>query len=133
MFEGWSLNSRSYDHHYFGSISSWFYESLAGIRPDGAGYEALVIRPCVPAGLDQVSASLRTVRGHVSSAWTRAPDGVFELEVSVPGNMPAEVWVPTAGERAHSAPAGATFIRSESGYVVYTVDAGTHRFQSTLR
>jgi alpha-L-rhamnosidase len=132
MFEGWSLNSRSYDHHYFGSISSWFFESLAGIRPDAPGYSSVVIQPHVPAGLDHASASIRTVRGVVASAWTRAPDGSFELQVTVPGNVQAEVWVPAADRRAQVEPDGAALIRTDAGYAVYEVGAGSYVFRSRL-
>ena len=133
MFEGWSLNARSYDHHYYGSISSWFFQSLAGIRSREAGYQALVIQPHVPRGLEQVSGSLDTVRGRVVSRWAHAQDGTFELHVSIPTNTPAEVWLPTSNTRALVVPEDAGFIRSEDGYLVYAVDAGTHTFRSELQ
>jgi len=130
MFEGWSLNSRSYDHHYYGSISTWFYQRLAGIHPGAPGYAMLLIKPHVPAGLAQVSGSLDTIRGAVASAWTQAADGTFELTVTTPGAVPTEVWVPTDGGRATLEPDGAVFQRIEDGYAVYTVEAGTFTFRS---
>lgn len=45
MPEGWGLGSRSWNHHYFASISSWFYEGLAGIRPAAPGYARIQVRP----------------------------------------------------------------------------------------
>jgi hypothetical protein len=38
--------------------------------------------------------------------------------------------VPTGGRRALSLPDGATFVRVDGEYAVYTVVAGTHTFRS---
>ncbi|UCH62013.1 MAG: family 78 glycoside hydrolase catalytic domain [Fidelibacterota bacterium] len=132
MLEGWSLNSRSYDHHYFGSISSWFYQSLAGIRPGEAGYKTLIIKPCVPAGLEQVCGSINTVRGYVESSWKQASNGKFELHVTVPSNTPTEVWIPSADGDVSVEPAGPEFNRSEDGRAVYSAGSGTYVFRSKL-
>jgi len=130
MLESWGLNSRSHDHHYFGSISSWFYQSLAGIRPGEAGYKTLIIRPRVPTGLEMVSGSINTVCGYVESSWTHASDGKFELHATIPSNTPTEVWIPTAGGRATTQPSGATFVRFDDGCAVYKVGPGSYIFSS---
>ncbi|GAA4083093.1 family 78 glycoside hydrolase catalytic domain [Actinomadura miaoliensis] len=127
MFEGWALTSRSYDHHYWGSVSSWFYQGLAGIRPGRPGYRTVTIRPGVPTGLDRAAASLDTVRGRVESAWSRDGDR-FDLRVRVPAGTAAEVWVPGRNVRA---PAGARFLRHEDGHAVHEAGAGTFAFGST--
>ncbi|GAA2459140.1 glycoside hydrolase family 78 protein [Actinomadura vinacea] len=133
MFEGWALTSRSHDHHYWALISSWFHQSLAGIRPAEPGYRRLTIRPRVPSsGLDRVRGSQRTGQGLVESAWTKheTPSGNrLELRVRIPGNTAAEVWVP--GRRGET-PSGARHVRDEDGHSVYQVPAGSHTFRSTL-
>ncbi len=129
MFEGWSLSSRSYDHHYFGSISSWFYEGLAGIRPGGPGYRSVLIKPHVPAGLDRAAGAIDTLRGRVASSWSRYGRHL-ELRVRIPGNTPAEVAVPTGTGKPVDAPRAARFVRSEEGYAVYRIPPGTHTFRS---
>ena len=56
MFESWSLDSRSRDHHYFGSIADWMRQRLAGLRPgaarlcDGAGPPEIPAGPCLRRG-----------------------------------------------------------------------------------
>jgi len=126
MPEGWSLASRSYDHHYFGSISAWFYEGLAGIRPASPGYAAVVIRPVAPQGLGRVTGSIRTVRGLVSSAWRRMAAGLTQT-VIIPAGSTAEVW--SLCSRAETAaPRGARFEREEAGRAAYSVEAGRYRF-----
>jgi alpha-L-rhamnosidase len=126
MLEGWELDSRSYDHHYWGLVSSWFYQGLAGIRPGGPGYEKLIIRPVVPQELDHVSAQLDTVRGRVSSEW-RQTDGQLILNVTVPDGADAEIWCPG---KVSAKPRDARLLRVDMGYAVYAVGAGSHRFVS---
>lgn len=125
MLENWSLQARSHDHHYWGSISSWFYQGLAGIRPAQPGYATIVIRPVAPAGLDWVRAGVDTVVGTVASKWTRTGDKLH-LEVTVPPGATAEVWC--AGPRG-AAPAGATFVREEQGHAIYRAEAGSRAFE----
>ncbi|MBL8269114.1 alpha-L-rhamnosidase C-terminal domain-containing protein, partial [Steroidobacter sp.] len=91
MLEGWSLQSRSYDHHYWGSISSWFYQGLAGIRPTQPGYAGITIRPVTPDGLDWVRASVDTVVGRIESKWQRVGRNI-SLEVGIPPGSRAQVF-----------------------------------------
>ena len=126
----WRLHQlTSNNHHYYGSISAWFFESLAGIRPTKPGYERLQIKPYIPTDLSKASGTLDTVKGRVVSHWTRE-DGVLLLDVTIPGNTPADVWVPSTNGPAAEAPPGAVFQRAEEEYAVYTIGAGTHRFRS---
>jgi alpha-L-rhamnosidase len=133
MFEGWSLNARSYDHHYWSVVSSWFFQSLAGIRPgagpDQVGYKTLVVKPTVPKGLARASATLATLRGTIESSWTHDASGKFQLRVVVPSNTSAEVWVPSNGSRP-ATPPGASFIKLADRYAVYSMLAGQAIFVS---
>jgi alpha-L-rhamnosidase len=88
------------------TIDEFFYNDLAGIRgPEyygpgqmAPGFRDIRIKPFVPAGLDNAGASIRTVRGVLSSRWTKAAGGL-ELRVSVPANSRATVSVPKIGLR----------------------------------
>ncbi|MFC8430449.1 family 78 glycoside hydrolase catalytic domain [Streptomyces sp. NPDC057253] len=151
LWEQWT-DRLSVDHHYRSNVATWFYQSLAGIRPTSTAYETLRIRPYIPAAavnsrvpkdvqdtdlapstLDQVSASIDTVRGKVSSTWRRRPDGRIDLAVGVPYNTEAEIWVPTQN-RPVTAPRGAAFVRDDTSggaaYKVYRVRAGQYRFNA---
>ncbi|NGN62590.1 family 78 glycoside hydrolase catalytic domain [Streptomyces sp. A7024] len=151
LWESWT-NSASVNHHYRSNVATWFYQSLAGIRPTEPAYAALRIRPYIPAvavnsrvpkspsdtdlspaTLDHVAASIDTVRGRVSSEWWRRKDGRIELAVTVPYNTDAEIWVPTRGESV-SAPRGVAFVREATAggaaYRVYRARAGAYRFNA---
>jgi alpha-L-rhamnosidase len=132
MLEGWGLNSRSWNHHYFALVSDWFYKGLAGIRPGSPGYADVVIRPALPTGLNHASARVVTPRGEVRSAWRR-DGGIAVLEVVIPGATRAEVWLPNGGERLNHAPRGARFLRSDDGHAVYAAAPGAATFIFTQR
>lgn len=132
MLEGWGLNARSWNHHYFASISDWFYEGLAGVRPASPGYADLIIRPALPVGLDHAAARVDAPRGRIRSSWRReGADAV--LDVAVPGATRAEVWLPNGGERLRRAPAGARYLRAQDGHAVYAVAPGAASFRFTPR
>ena len=94
---GPSMNS--HDHAMFGSVGAWYYNALAGINvgADGAGYRHIRIEPQVVEDLHWVSATVETIRGTVSSSWTRSP-GEITLDVAVPVNSDAKVVVPKEDE-----------------------------------
>jgi alpha-L-rhamnosidase len=90
---GPSMNS--HNHPMFGSLGAWFYNALAGINPDESrpGFEHIVIAPQVVRDLKWASGSLDTIRGRVSSAWSRTDAGL-RLEITIPTGSDAEVRIP---------------------------------------
>ena len=127
MLEGWGLNSRSWNHHYFALVSDWFYEGLAGIRAGSPGFADVVIRPALPTGLDHATGRVMTPRGEVRSAWRRE-GGTAVLDVVIPGATRAEVWLPNGGERLKRTPRGARYLRNENGHAVYAAAPGAATF-----
>ena len=89
------------------------YRSLAGIAPASAGYSTVSIAPKISPTLDPaaVNASVTTVRGVVTSSWTRHSGngcvnglaGHVTLRIGVPVGMLGEVHVPLLGEPASKA------------------------------
>lgn len=151
LWEQWT-DRLSVDHHYRSNVATWFYQSLAGIRPTSTAYESLRIRPynpavavnsrvpndtqdtdLAPATLDHVSASIDTVRGRVRSEWHRRPDGRIDLTVTIPYNTEGEIWVPTL-DRPVTAPRGVSHVRDDTSggapYKVYRARAGSYRFNA---
>ena len=127
MAEGWELSSRSWDHHYWASVSSYFVQSLAGIRPLKPGYAAILIQPVPPKGLEWARAEVEAPQGTVKSSWKRA-NGRLLLDVTIPRGASAEIHLP-GGARATAEPAGAVFQRIEGGYAVYGAGPGSYHFE----
>lgn len=95
-FQTPSMNS--YNHYAYGAIGDWMYRNMAGINadPSAPGYKKIVIAPKPGGGIKNVSASLNSPYGIISSTW-KIENGLFKLDVIVPANTTAKVVLP-AGE-----------------------------------
>jgi alpha-L-rhamnosidase len=133
----------SFSHYAFGAVMEWAYRVLAGIDSQGAGYRHILIRPRPPtpgSNPDQtpihaVNAHYDSINGRIASAWTLG-GGTFTLDVTVPANTTASVFLPAAtAERTSEggAPLATTIagIRSfaaADNALKVEVAAGTYRF-----
>ncbi len=135
LWEDWEGNS-SRNHIMFGDISAWMFKALAGINPDPdqPGFKRVVIRPRPVKGLDWVRAEHQCPYGTIRSAWENQ-GGVFTLNISIPANTTAEVWVPVADAsvvRESGIPAqeseAVKFVRVEDGCSVFETGSGEFAF-----
>ncbi|MEV6110787.1 alpha-L-rhamnosidase [Streptomyces sp. NPDC051940] len=116
----------SFNHYAYGSVGEWMYANIAGIAPGAPGFRRLVVRPRPGGEVGRARARFDSLYGPVTTEWSTAGGG-FRLEVSLPPNTTAEVWVP-AGRASDVAADGAGFVRMEDGCAVYEAGSGTHRF-----
>lgn len=86
----------SHNHIMFGDIGAWFYEYLAGIRPDPdqPGFKHFVLQPMPAGDLTYVRAEHRSPHGMVRAAWERRPDGSYVARFTVPQHTTATVILP---------------------------------------
>ncbi len=129
LSEFWDLHG-SHNHVMMGSIDGWFYRTLAGIRPtkDGAGFAHVIVKPFVPAGLNYVKASTRTVQGTVAVEWRKAGDGL-NLKVRIPANSTATIHVPAKSAAQVRSEAPLDAVRTVDNGVVYEVGSGEYGFR----
>jgi alpha-L-rhamnosidase len=127
----------SFNHYAFGAVGEWMMRILAGIEPDDShlAWERFSIHPRPGPQLSSVRAEHDTVRGKIASAWSRA-NGEFRLDVTVPPNTSATVFVP-AKDAASVTEGGAPlaqaaphvrFVGMRGGEAVLEVAAGSYRF-----
>lgn len=95
----------SWNHFMMGQIDEWFFNSLVGIRPFASlsqvgqkeevaqGYQKFVIAPKPVGDLKYVKSSYETLYGAIAVDWTHA-DGTFTLNISVPVNTTAIIYLP---------------------------------------
>ena len=96
----------SFNHYSLGSVGSWLYEHVAGIRATKPGYAHVVIAP-EPGALEWARASYASVRGRITSEWQQ--DGeIFRLTVEIPPNVTATVVLP-GGETTDVGPGRRSF------------------------
>lgn len=136
LWENWDGTS-SRNHIMMGSISTWFYEALAGIRPapDQPGFKHVVIRPSFIKDLDWVKAEHQTNHGPVRVSWQRGR-GILTLSVSLPVNTTGTIHIPcSAPEKIEengmtlTAVEGVRNIVAKKGAATFTAGSGTYIFE----
>ncbi|MDR3703374.1 MAG: family 78 glycoside hydrolase catalytic domain [Candidatus Sulfopaludibacter sp.] len=123
-----------------GDLAVWMYEYLAGIRsdPDQPGFHHILIHPYPAGDLTSVRASHKSMYGPIATAWKR--DALnFTLNVTVPPNTSATVWVPaksaaavTESGKSAGGAKGVKYMRSENGSAIFEVESGVYSFKSAM-
>jgi len=110
----------SWNHFMMGQIDEWFFASLAGIQanPNNPGMQHFVIKPEVVGDLKFVKATTETLYGKISVEWKR--DGSnFTLNVIVPVNCSAEVYLPGEKEPKTVKSGNYTFSKKSNRYPTF--------------
>ncbi|MEI6075053.1 MAG: family 78 glycoside hydrolase catalytic domain [Verrucomicrobiota bacterium] len=127
-------------HSCFTSLDGWFFQGVAGIRPDESepGFKKIIIKPAVVGDLTRVKCYHDSPYGRIVSNWNLEGQKLT-MEVIIPANTTATVHVPAtdAGSVSESGKpaakdAGVKFLRIENGAAVYAVGSGTYRFESRM-
>jgi len=140
LWERWELlteyGMNSHNHPMMGSVSAWFYKYLAGINTDprAPGFKRIVIHPYPLGDLTWVRSQYASLYGPIRCAW-KHEDNSFTLNITVPVNTTATVYVPAAdpkqvaeGGRPASSAAGVKWLRNEGGEAVFEVGSGDYEF-----
>lgn len=95
IWEDWN-GKNSLNHPAFGSIDEWFYEILAGIRPDieSPGFKHFFIEPWFPAEMEWVECVKHTKYGDITVNWSKNENGI-SLNLEIPVNTTATVLLPS--------------------------------------
>lgn len=89
----------SWNHFMLGQIDEWFFATLAGIQPDpkSPGMTHLIIKPELVGDLTFVRASTKNKFGTIAVDW-KLEGKEFKLNVTLPQNTAAEVYLPGKAE-----------------------------------
>ena len=143
-WDGWTPDNgfqdpgmNSFNHYSLGSCGEYLFGGIGGIQPASPGYKEIMIRPIIHEGLDWAKMSYESMQGTIATSWKHQGQRV-ELEVVVPANTTARVYVPSTegtGIREGGKPAGQSpgvkFLRQEAdGRAVFEVGSGTYKFTS---
>ena len=147
FWERWENDDKSKNHPFLGgALASWLLESVAGIRLSQSGYAEIEYKPslAVVKNLSNASAFIPTVRGEAVVSWSRK-DSAIVLDVTVPANSHARIFVPVLGDAAKATIRegdavlwknkafvqgipGITSATADTGYVVVDAGSGTYHF-----
>lgn len=89
----------SFNHYALGAVADWMHRVVGGLAPAEPGYRTVRVAPRPGGGLTWAETSLDTPHGRVAVAWRLGPGGEFEVEVTVPEGVVAELDVPGAAPR----------------------------------
>ena len=135
----------SFSHYSFGAVCEWMFHTLAGIRTETPGYSEIIIHPMPPAPgsnaqhdpIQWVRASYDSIRGKIATDW-RVEGDRFSLDVTIPTNTSATVFIPAAGAeditesgKELSKVDGVRFVDVRNGQAVLAVESGSYQFEST--
>lgn len=88
MFKGTSNN-----HPMQAVFDTWFFEDIAGIRPEAPGFKITRFEPTTTAHLPWAKAEIDSPYGIVSSAWEN-DDTTFSWKIQIPANASGLVTLP---------------------------------------
>ena len=119
-WDGWvegrgfqNAGMNSFNHYAIGAVGEWMWKVIIGLNPDEhqPGWKHFIVRPVPGGGLTSARGTYHSIRGPVTVEW-HLVDGTFQLDVTVPGNSSATVYLPSDGSQPHA------------------VGSGTHHFES---
>jgi alpha-L-rhamnosidase len=156
VWESWSMVNGGYNRAesmtMLAGVCRFFYDSIAGIQEPNfygtrefePGYGVIRIKPHVLGDLTHASASIKTIRGIVSSDWKKTGDSLV-LNVIIPANASGRVSVPSLGLKNATLTeggktvwkdgayvkgvAGITAGKQEPGYYTFDVGSGEYGFK----
>jgi len=121
----------SYNHYAFGSVVAWIYRAVAGIDTSvaGPGFHEIVIRPHLDARLTWARGEYDSAYGRIVTDWRGTPSGPFTLNVTIPANTTAKVYLPAIAN-AHVTEDGKPIApEREAGDYRVEIGSGVYAFE----
>ncbi len=118
LWEDWEEREHhSKNHPMFGSVSEWFLKSILGIQQSDSSvaFSDIVIRPAVVGDLSWAGGYYHSVRGRIGSHWWKFGDDLH-LEVEIPANTRASVFLPLTGSDRPDIYEGRTLLLREGEF-----------------
>jgi alpha-L-rhamnosidase len=128
----------SFNHYGLGAVGEWMWRNIAGINPDSnnPGYKHFIIWPRPGGGLEWAKGEYNSVHGIIISDW-EIRDGRFYLNISVPANTTATVYLPAKnkmdimeGGKAIKQTGDVQFVSFENETAIFRVSSGVYNFES---
>ena len=123
-----------------GDLLTWFYENLAGIRPDkeDVGFKKIIMKPAFPDDLHFVNASYKSGYGLIKSSWKKN-DEIMEWNISIPANTSARIFIPaksmddvTESGKPLSNAENVQIINWKEGAAIVEISSGDYQFKSKM-
>jgi hypothetical protein len=134
--EAWDNKYKSdqdWNHIWGAAAGNLIARKLMGIEPVEAGFKKIRIKP-QPATLGHAEVKIPSIRGDIRVAFDNQPNERFVLNVEIPANSIAEVWLPKLSAKYkltvdNVAQKGTV----EGGFVKVEVGSGEHHFVIAIK
>ncbi len=120
-----------------GDLLIWYYEDLAGIKPDTEtpGFKKIIMKPNLIGDLEFVTAAHDSPYGRISSEW-KMSKGKFQWKIEIPANTSARVYIPAEskdqvkeGDAFAASAKGVNFLREDGDRQVFEIGSGEYIFK----
>ena len=141
IWESWNGDSSdvavgSLNHYALGAVCGFLFRRIAGIAPLEPGFRKIEVRPVLDPRVKRGGGEYESVLGKISTQWEQRDGGRFSLELTVPPNSTAMVYLPatqrmtvTEGGQALSDIRDSSEIRRTSDQAIVEVGSGIYRFE----
>lgn len=92
VYDGKSTDSQN--HFALAGIGGFLFRRVAGIDAETPGFEKIRIRPIVTRRVMQAGASYNSIKGLISTNWSRTANDALNLDITIPANTTATVHIP---------------------------------------
>ncbi|MDR1454853.1 MAG: family 78 glycoside hydrolase catalytic domain [Tannerella sp.] len=120
--------NQDWNHIWGAAALNLIARKLMGIEPVEPGFARIRIKP-QPATLRQADILLPSIRGSIRASFDNRPGESFTLDVDIPANATAEVWLPRVSKKYRLTVDGASQKGKVNGdFVIAEVGSGKHVF-----
>ena len=133
LTESWAaLPTVSNNHFMLGHLMEWFYSGIGGIRQDenAVAFNKLRIEPEVVGDLTFAQTQYDSAYGKVETNWRKTVNG-FELDVHIPVNTTAVVYLPAANNQTVAEANHSSFkmLGNKDGKAMVAIGSGAYKFK----
>ncbi len=128
-----AIKQGSHNHPMQAGFAMWFHRHLGGIQGDEnfPGFKRFIIHPFGYNHLEYVHSSYESLYGTIVSNWT-SRDGQFILDVEIPVNTRATVYIPASSEEDVELAPGIRKLSFTEGKLKLEVPSGKYTITSNL-
>lgn len=138
---GATMTTEAWDQKYMPDYYSWNHawsaspayiipRYIMGIQPVEAGFGKIIIKP-QPGNLEWAKMKLPSIRGDILATLSQKPGSFLDLNITVPGNTTAKVYLPKIAENFTLTVDGEITEEAaiEGNWVVMDSPSGSHSFR----
>lgn len=126
------------NHPELASASGFLFRRVAGIDAGMPGFQSIIVRPLVDPRISSAGGDYDSTMGRISTDWSQLADGGFRIQVTIPPNATARIYIPApsttrifeSGRDIHDHNDISVLSRTDTHFVVQ-VGSGAYDFLRT--